>query len=102
MPALRSVPKEQTALDEQRIEDPYIAGALEARQDAKKDLAEAQKAYGAANESAKAAIGRLELPEGGAVRVGRFRITRLAVEGRHVEFDSKPTTRTNITLVDEA
>jgi len=43
----------------------------------------------------------LELPEGGAARVGRFRITRTAVAGRSVTFDTKATSRVRIVLVGE-
>jgi len=93
--------KGQTGFDEQTIEDPEVEQALEERQKRKDSLGAVRKLYDAAAELANAAVAQLELPEGGAVRVGRFRITRTAVAARSVTFDTKPTSRVRIALVKE-
>ena len=54
-----------------------------------------------ADSKAKAAIERLELPEGGVARVGRFRITRTAVPARSVSFETEASSRISIGLVEE-
>lgn len=91
---------EQQGFDEQTIEDPDLKAALEARQSAKQEASEARAAYKFANDRASAEIAKLELPVGGAVRCGRFRITRRQVAGRSVSFDTSDSNRVTIALVD--
>jgi hypothetical protein len=97
--ALRAVP--QLGFDEQVIEDADIEEALEERQRRKASLGAVRKEYDEAHESAVAAIARLELPEGGAARIGRFRVTRSAVAARSVAFETKATSRLRIVLIEE-
>ena len=99
---LRSVPEVQAqqAFDEVAIEDAELKRALESRQAAKEATSEARAAYKAANEAAAGEIAKLELPVGGAVRCGRFRITRRAVEARNVSFETGASDRVTIALVD--
>jgi hypothetical protein len=75
--------------------DPAVA-----RQAAKEATSEARAAYKAANEAASGEIAKLELPVGSAVRCGRFRITRRAVEARSVSFETGASDRVTIALVD--
>lgn len=89
--ALKSVP--QLGMDEHRFEDEELEQALEDRESLKAIAAGHRKTYADADEKAKGLVQRLELPEGGVARVGRFRITRQAVPGRTVHFESKPSTR---------
>lgn len=63
MAQLRAV--EQTAFDEQVIEDEEIAQALEDREKKKSSLDAVRKVYDGANEHAMLKISELELPEGG-------------------------------------
>lgn len=99
--ALRSVPgvEPQQGFDEQVIEDSDLQRALESRQVAKEERSEKQKAYKKAHDVANALIERLELPVGGAARVGRFRITRRSIEGRNVTFETSDSDRVTIALV---
>lgn len=90
---------EQTAFDENVIEDPALEEALEERQRRQNSLNAVRKEYDEAHEKAKAEIEKQELPEGGAMRVGRFRIVRQAVSARQVSFDVKATSRVRISLV---
>jgi hypothetical protein len=91
----------QLALDEQVIEDPVVEQALERRQAARTDLSDVRKKFDEAHEAAIGAIGRLELPTGGAARVGRFRVTRAAIASRAVSFETKASSRLRIALVAE-
>lgn len=100
MPQLRAV--EQTAMDEQVIEDAEIEAALEDRDKKKTSLDAVRKIYDGANEFAMAKITELELPEGGAARVGRFRVTREAVPAGHREFDTKASSRIRIRPVEQS
>jgi len=100
MPRKRAVPQEQLGFDETPISDASLEQALEERQARKAVLGEARKDYKEAHEAASAEIAKLELPDDKAVRCGRFRITRSAVSARHVEFDTDPTSRVRITLLD--
>jgi hypothetical protein len=93
-------PTDQLAFDEQTVEDPDVEAALEERQSRKDSLSAVRKDYEEANELALAKVAELELPEGGAARVGRFRIVRSAVAARSVTFETKATSRVRISLVE--
>ena len=99
MAQLRAV--EQTAFDEQVIEDEEIAAALEDREKKKASLDAVRKIYDGAHEHAMLKVSELELPEGGAARVGRFRITRQEVPAGHREFDTKASSRIRISVAGE-
>ena len=82
------------------IDDPSIAEALEERDRRKMTKDDATKLFRASDDIARAKLLELELPDGGAVRVGRFRITRRDVPARTVEpFETKASTRIRITPV---
>lgn len=97
----RTQTEEQLGFDEQTIDDPAIEAALEERLKRKHSYDAVRKTYEAANEIATAKIAELELPEGGAVRVGRFRITRQEIPAGHREFDTKASSRIRISLADK-
>jgi hypothetical protein len=97
--ALRDVA--QLGFDEVAIDDPELEQVLETRLAKKVVLDKVRKEYDEAHEAANAAIAQQELPDGGALRVGRFRVTRTAVAGRSVAFETKATSRVRILLVDE-
>lgn len=100
MPDLKAVP--QTGFDEEVIDDPEVETALEQREKHKASLAVVRKIYDGAHEAAVAEISKLELPEGGVARVGRFRITRSAIPARSVTFDTKASSRVRIAVVEDA
>ena len=97
-PALQSVP--QTGMDETVIDDTWLEDALEAHHGAKAEASAARKAVKEAKVDVDKGIEKLELPDGHAVRVGRFRITRRFVAGRHVEFDAEDRSQVDIAVVD--
>lgn len=91
----------QLALDEQAIEDDEILTALESYQNARD---EAKAASAVAKEEKVAALtllDKLEVPEDGAIRIGRFRITRKTTPARTVEFTTEAKERIGIALVVE-
>lgn len=91
----------QLAFDETLIDDDELEESLESREEAKAAAGVARKAYNEANEAAGVEVAKLELPDGKAVRCGRFRVTRSAIPARAVSFDVKPSTRVRITVVGE-
>lgn len=97
-PRLR--PVEQLGFDEQTIEDPELESALEERQKRKNSLDAVRKQFDEADDLATAGIAKLELPEGGAARVGRFRITRTALPAASIEFERKASSRIKISMVE--
>lgn len=96
----RAVAQDQLAIDETLINDPTLESALEERQVAKIEKGRATKVYKEAHAAAAAEIEKQELPEGRAIRVGRFRITRSSVSARSVAFETSPTTRVSITALE--
>jgi hypothetical protein len=93
---------EQLALDEAVIEDAEAETALEERQRLKERLSGLRKEYRTADDEARFAIARHPIPDGGAVRIGRFRVSSREVPARSVAFDTEPTTRISIAkLTDE-
>lgn len=82
-------------------EDDVVEKALERRLRAKLELDPYRLAYRNADEEARSTLGRLELPDGGVVRVGRFRISKTVQPARSVSFETASKTRTRIALVDE-
>ena len=99
MTQLRAV--EQTAFDEQVIEDEEIEAALDDRERKKHSFDAVKKIFDGAHEFAMAKISELELPEGGAARGGRVRINRTAVPAGHREFDKKASSRIRISVAGE-
>ena len=97
--ALRAVP--QLGFDETVVEDNDLEEALEERDRLRILSGEHRKAFSEANEAANVEIAKQELPDGKAIRVGRFRVTRSAVSARSVAFEAKATTRVRITVVGE-
>lgn len=97
--SLRAV--DQLAFDEQMVKDDALEAALEERQRRKDSLAAVRLSYDESCAAANAEIEKLELPVGGAARVGRFRITRTFIPGKSVSFESKATNRVRISLTDD-
>lgn len=85
--------KDQLALDEKVIDDSELETALEALHAARGEAGEANKRRKDALDTAKTLAGRLELPDGMAARVGRFRISRQDSKARTVHFTTDPKTR---------
>lgn len=80
-------PVDQIGMDEEPLEDEELLEALELRADRAAALAPLRKSYAEADEVAKGLVkDRLEV--GQVVRIGRFRVTRRPIAGRHVEFDT--------------
>lgn len=88
----------QTGMDETPVEDKELIGLLEKRMRLYDDKAEISKTFKEADKEAKAAIDKLDIADGQAIRVGRFRIARQAVPPRSVSFDTEATSRLTIEI----
>ena len=88
----------QLGMDERVVDDKALSDLLETRLRLLDDKAEITKSFKAAHEEAKDAIAKLDLEEGGAIRVGRFRISKRPVAPRTVSFEAEATTRLTIEL----
>lgn len=91
----------QTQIDEQIIDDAELEQALEDREIAKGKSGEARKKYKTMDDLVKGKLGDVGLEDGDVARVGRFRISKSAVSGRAVSFDTSPTSRVLIAPVGE-
>jgi len=97
MARLRS--EDQLGFDEELIENPDVEAALVERQARKDTLASVRKDFNAAHDKAVAALTSIELPDEGAVRVGRFRISKSIVSARTVSFETQESSHLRITLL---
>lgn len=88
----------QIGMDERVVDDKELSDLLEKRLRLGDDKAEVSKAYKAAHNEVKDAIAKLDLDEGDVVRVGRFRITKVAIPSRDVSFTTDATSRLQIEL----
>lgn len=88
----------QTGMDEKPVDNTALSDLLEERLRHADDVAEARKVFKEKDKAAKAEIEKLNIADGQAIRIGRFRITRTPVAARHVEFDTDPTSRLSIEL----
>lgn len=93
---------DQLSLDERVIVDAELEAALEERQRTRMELAPFRRAAREAHDAAKFAALRHddEIPDGGAVRVGRFRITKTVVKGRAVSFEAGERTQLSFALLE--
>ena len=96
---LHAVP--QLGFDEVQVTEPALERALEARHERRLTASEARRLFNEAHEAATAEVAKLELPEGGAVRCGRFRVTRSTVPARSVSFETEAKSRIKIGLIGE-
>jgi hypothetical protein len=91
----------QTSIYETEIDNDELEKVLEDREKAKAARGDAQKAYKDADDQAKALIRSLDIADA-PVRVGRFVVSERQVAGKTVSFETQPTTRVQISLLDEA
>lgn len=99
---MAAVADPQTSLDERLINAPPLEQALETREKRKASLKAVRAEYREADEMAKAQIAEFDLSDGEVARCGRFRIAKKRVQGRSVSFETDPTSRLQISLIDEA
>lgn len=86
----------QTALDERVVENPELEQALEDREIAKGGANEARAKYTTLDDLAKGKVADLNLQDGEAVRIGRFRVAFRKLPGKSVAFDTEPSERLTI------
>lgn len=90
----------QDGLFDQIIENGELGQALESREKVKASRAALNAKFKEADDTAKGIIAALKLTTDQVIRVGRFRISLAAVEGRSVAFETEPTERLTISLLD--
>jgi len=89
-------------MDEVVITDPDIEQSLEKRQVQKDALGRVRALYEEADDEARTAVAKLELPvDGRPARVGRFRVAKSMSKPRSVTFETGAKVRTRISLVGE-
>lgn len=90
----------QLALDEQAIENDEVLTALESWQNAKDEAAATSQVAKEQKALLTALLDKLEVPLDGAIRIGRFPITRKLVPGHTVEsFTTQDKEKIEATLV---
>lgn len=88
----------QLGFDEEIVDDSELEALLDAREKRKNSRDALNKEFQAAHELVIGSLARLELEDGQAIRIGRHRITKSAMPGRSVSFETKPTSRIRIGL----
>lgn len=96
----RTGPDAQDGLFDQEIENAELEAALEAREKVKASRSALNAKFKEADETAKGLIAGLDLDVDTVIRVGRFRISKTATEGRSVAFETEPGARLTISLLD--
>lgn len=95
----RVADENQIGMDEELIENPDVEAALIERQSRKDALKSVKRRYKDAHDAAVGLLKMIELPEDGAVRIGRFRITNRFVAGGHREFDTSDRSQISISFL---
>lgn len=91
----------QASIYETTIENAELEEALEEREKAKTRATAERKKFRERDEAAKALVATLDLADA-PVRVGRFLLTQSEVAGRSVAFETEPSTRLRIRLLEDA
>jgi len=93
-------PQDQLGMDEQVLEDEELENALKRRQVMKEQLGDYRKDYKSINDRVRLLLERYEFPDdGGALRVGAFRITATEIKARSVSFETDSRTQISIAKV---
>jgi hypothetical protein len=90
---------DQLGMDEELIENPDVEAALVARQELANARRSLNKDFKKAHQKAIALLELIELPEDGAVRIGRFRVTNRFVVAAHREFDTSDRSQISIAFL---
>lgn len=98
-PALHAVDDGQIGMDERVVDDPALIAALEDRLRKGDDLAEVKRSFKEADTFARDLIAKIDLENGQAIRVVRFRITKKFIAGGHVEYDASDRSQLGFELV---
>lgn len=93
----------QLALDEQQIENAELEEALEDRLSRKNSASELNRQYQEAHEKVVGLLeaAKIEVPEDGAIRIGRFRLTKAITKARSVSFETDEKARLKIDFDDD-
>lgn len=88
----------QLAIDETQIDNAELEAALEERLKRKHSAAELTREFKEAHDNVIGLIeaAKLDVPEQGALRIGRFRLTRAISKARAVSFETEEKSRITI------
>jgi hypothetical protein len=78
----------QLAIDETLVDNVELEKQLEARAALVLERRALNATFKEADDAVRGGIAQLEIPPDGAIRIGRFRITKTTTAPRHVEFDT--------------
>jgi hypothetical protein len=95
-------PAQQDGLFDQVIEDEELAAALDKRQKAKDARKAAQAAFKERHDVVKGKLDALDLEDGTVVRCGRHRVEVKRVAARSVSFETSPSRRLQIKLLEDS
>jgi len=101
MPKPRARRVDQVSIYETVLDKPELEEKLESREKMKDAVSTAQHNFKIHDEQARAELEKLDLGDDAPVRVGRFLIVRKPVKGRSVSFETEPTVRLKIKILDE-
>lgn len=91
----------QQGMFDREVEDGDLISALEARETLNTKRKDAAAKYKEQHDKVKGLLAGYELGDEEIVRVGRFLIKNSRSEGRSVSFETSPSVRTRISLLDE-
>lgn len=93
----------QLAIDETQLDNKELEAALETRLKRKHSRDELNKQYTEAHEQVIGLVASmgLDIPEDGAIRIGRFRLTRAVSAPRSVSFETEAKSRIRIEADDD-
>lgn len=91
----------QDGLFDREVEDGDLISALEKREKLNVQRKAVTAKYKDAHDNVKGMLAGFELGDEEVVRVGRFRIKMSRTEGRSVSFDTSPSRRMTISLLDD-
>lgn len=91
----------QHGMFDREVEDGDLISALEEREKRNAKRKDATAKYREQHDKVKALLDGYELGDEEIVRIGRFRIKMSRTEGRSVAFDTSPSRRMTISLLDD-
>lgn len=91
----------QHSIYETTIENDTLATALDERAELRQTKLEATKAFNDADKSVKQQIDALDLGVGAPVRIGNYVVSVKETKGRSVAFETEPSTKIQISLLDQ-
>lgn len=97
---MAAIARDQLALDEKVVDDAELLAALEEREQLRTEASALRATLDGVDQRARDMIDALDLGVDTAIRVGRFRVSRVMAPGRAVSFETESKERVVIGTVD--